>query len=94
MGGFPRDLPTDFHRLAQEERLTDGAVGNWVTSEKYLKCPLAEGETALKFSPVFDGMGGWYYNPTTGQLYPNYKKVRVWIWPPLLLYRNEDPRTW
>jgi len=53
---------------------------------------LCDQMTQTRVSAVFDRGGGWFYNPSVGDLKLNSKPIIIWVVPPL--YRTEDPSNW
>jgi len=77
-GEFPKNLV----EAAREQHYPDGVL---INSLDDTKCP-------IRVTNVFDRLGGWYYNPETGEVRANSPRVRIWTLPPF--GRTQDPTVW
>lgn len=79
-GMIPKNLERDLPRVLPR--------ADW---ERLLRNPL-DSDAKVRVAESLDGSGGWFYDPQTGKLIPNSKRVKVWGVVPI--YRVENPQTW
>jgi len=73
------EFPKDLGMAVRSQKYPDGILHN--SLDRY--------GTPIRVTNVLDHLGGWYYNPQTGEVRANSPKVRIWILPPF--GRMQDP---